>query len=355
MKNTLALVLSFFVIFGACFPSYSNQKGTRVFHGKFAGDDWQNRTAKEKQDILWNNIIANNQSAEFSVLNLVKLFAENMNPSFDDYRDDFIGMAGPFGYFERNKFVHTVGTVGKIQYESVGNHPYTGIFKGSKYGIIRLSTPGAYSSDSTQSFTPAAAIKFLRDGVPSANSFGIGSLEGSRDTFNFFTHDIYSSPVAPSLNESESLKLAAEKFLEASNWGMTGLQYLSLYSEDGTKQTPQFPFNLVYQGSKEVKAMFGDGFVTDYLPKLLSIIPVNTVLYNIWAEEPNQKPLLIGKVRLISQLTGSYFGDNIMFYQHIRKEDDFAIRPEWVAYANQIVKEQTSKPYFNGPDDLPNV
>jgi len=204
----------------------------------------------------------------------------------------------------------------------------------------------------SKNFSPASfrARLALREGA-----FGIGSLEGSRDTFNFFTHDVYSSPVAPSLNESESLKLAAEKFLEASNWGMTGLQYLSLYSEDGTKQKPYFPFNLVYQGSKEVKAMFGTGFVTDNLPQLLSKIPANIVLYNIWAEEPNQKPLLIGKVRLTSQLTGSDFGDNILFYQHIRKEDDFAIRPELVAYADQIVKDQTSKYYYNGPDDLPNV
>jgi len=276
-----------------------------------------------------------------------------MNPSFDSYRDDFVGMEGPFGYFNRSKFVHTVGTVGKFQLESVGNHTYSGIFTGAKYGIVRLSTPGAYNSQSTQSFVPAAAFKFLRDGVPSGNAFGLGSLEGSRDTFNFFKHDIYSSPITPSLNISLALRIAGEKFLEATNWAMTGLRFLAAYSQGGSKAVPHFPFNLVFQGSKEVRALFGDQFVTDNLPKLLSIIPANTVLYNIWAEEPNQKPLLIGKIRLTSQLTGSDFGDNILFYQHIRKEEDFALRPEWVPYANQVIAEQSSKPYFNGPNDLP--
>jgi len=356
MRGAIAIILSVYIILGACFGDFAGQSGLRKFYGKFGGDEWQNKTAKDKQSILWNNVIANTQSAVFSDLNIVELLAESMNPSFDSYRDDFIGMEGPFGYFNRSKFVHTVGTVGLVQYESVGTHPYTGVFQGSKYAIIRTSTPGAYSSDSTQSFTPALAIKFLRDGVPSANCFGIGSLEGSRDTFNFFKHDIYSSPVAPSLNESYALKLVSRKFLEASKWGMTGLHYLSKYNEAGVLQNPSvFPFNLVYQGSKQVKAMFGDGFVTDNLPQLLSTIPVNTVIYNIWAEEPNKKPLLIGNVRLLSKLTGSDFGDNIMFYQHIRKEEDFALRPDWVSFADQIVKDQTSKYYYNGPADLPDV
>jgi len=135
---------------------------------------------------------------------------------------------------------------------------------------------------------------------------------------------------------------------------MLGTSYLAAFDEQGNQEpNPRFPYNLVFQGSKQVKAMFGDGFVTDNLPQLVSKIPPNIVLYNVWAEEPNAAPLKIGEITLTTPLTASYFGDYGLFFQHIRKEEDFDLRPDWLGYATSLVKNQTSKYYYNGPNDLP--
>ena len=39
----------------------------------------------------------------------------------------------------RYKAIHSVGTVSKVKFISFGNSPYTGIFGGADYGLIRLS------------------------------------------------------------------------------------------------------------------------------------------------------------------------------------------------------------------------
>jgi len=221
-------------------------------------------------------------------------------------------------------------------------------------GIIRLSTPTAYDSSSTTSFVPALALKFLRDGVGSGNVLGINSLQGNPDTFNFFKHDLFSNPVALSSDAPYSYTLLAQKFFEATNWLMIGLSEMTGVDERGNKESVNnFPFTLVMQGTKQVKSLFGDEFVTDDLPSLVSRIPSGTPLYNLWGEEPSKPPVFIGQIILTSAFTSSEWGDNMLFFQHTRKELDFNLRPHWVNYATDLVAKQGSKPYYNGPADLP--
>lgn len=50
---------------------------------------------------------------------------------------------------------------------SDGDHPFTGLFEsGADYGFIRMSMAGAPAKDKT---TPGIGLKFLRDGMDSAN------------------------------------------------------------------------------------------------------------------------------------------------------------------------------------------
>jgi len=318
------------------------------------GNRYQNKTAAEKQTILWTEIAADTNSAEFSSEGIVKVLSESMDPTFDAYQDDLEGLDGPLDIFNRSKPIHTVGAVAKMRFVSSGKHPYTGIFKGTTYGLVRLSTPTAYGSSATTSFVPAVALKFLRDGIHSGNVLGINSLQGNPDTFNFFKHDLYSSPLALSSDAGIAEKFIRGKFLEATDWVMIGLSDMSAFDEKGRKENSNsFPFNLVIQGSKEVKAIFNDQFVTDNLPQLVSTIPSGTPLYNLWGEEPNKDPVFIGQVILTTGFTGSDFGDNMLFFQHTRKEEDFSIRTDWVHYAHEAVKQQSSKPYYNGSGDLP--
>jgi len=102
-----------------------------------------------------------------------------------------------------------------------------------------------------------------------------------------------------------------------------------------------------------VKSLYSDDFISSKLPDVLAKIPENSTVYNVYAEEPNVQTTLIGQIKINTPFTSSNFGDNDLFFQHIRKENDFNIRPDWVSYAQSIVDQQSSAPYFNGPDDLP--
>jgi len=66
--------------------------------------------------------------------------------------------------------------VGKARWESVGEHQYTGIFRsGGDTGFARLSTSAPVNEDvdsEEEKMTPTIAVKFLRDHIDSANTFG---------------------------------------------------------------------------------------------------------------------------------------------------------------------------------------
>jgi hypothetical protein len=93
----------------------------------------------------------------------------------------------------RRKLLNTVGIVGKVSFQIINNEPgYTGIFdSGADYGIIRFSTfvkpveIGATEQLGYGTYTPAMALKFLRNNVPAGNIFGMYSID-SKDSWNFF-------------------------------------------------------------------------------------------------------------------------------------------------------------------------
>ena len=122
----------------------------------------------------------------------------------------------PFG--ERKKLIHSVGVVGKVKFISDGNHPYTGIFKGADYGVIRLST--MYKPSPTQPMVPGFGLKFLRSGQESANIVAMGRSTGwggQPGDWNFFSRTQSNHIVNMGL-DSETDYLRAQKFSEGSKY-----------------------------------------------------------------------------------------------------------------------------------------
>ena len=68
----------------------------------------------------------------------------------------------------RHKTTHPQGVVAKINWENVGGHPYTGMFKGADTGYVRLSSAAAVNYDKPTS-VPNMGVKLLRDDHDSAN------------------------------------------------------------------------------------------------------------------------------------------------------------------------------------------
>jgi len=81
--------------------------------------------------------------------------------------------------------------------------------------------------------TPGLTLKFMRDGVKSANIFAMISLEG-QSSFNLFEHDLTNHVPNIGPNAIFALKALAAKFKTASNWPtMIGLKDCADFDQSG--------------------------------------------------------------------------------------------------------------------------
>jgi len=137
-------------------------------------------SAKMKRDLIWKKVTANTSSHKF--INPAPMFLESMDPVFKAKGD--IMPKALIG--SRKKFIHQVGTVGKVKFVSNGNHKFTGILKGADQGIVRFSS-AAQPSDKSP-LGPGMGLKFLRDGQDSANFVAMFSVNG-QPSWNFFENN----------------------------------------------------------------------------------------------------------------------------------------------------------------------
>ena len=78
-------------------------------------------------------------------------------------------------YGTRTKYIHSVGAVGKVEFVPNPSN-FTGMFSKADFGLVRLSS--AVQPTSSQPLAPGMGLKWLRDGVDSANLVSMYSLEG---------------------------------------------------------------------------------------------------------------------------------------------------------------------------------
>ena len=96
-----------------------------------------------------------------------------MKPTFRHVGDT---MPSRMHFFTRKKVVHTQGVVVQVKFIPSGiSHPFTGMFRGADYGIMRMSLA---TEPSDNNLVPGIGLKFLRSGVESANVVVMNSVEG---------------------------------------------------------------------------------------------------------------------------------------------------------------------------------
>ena len=146
------------------------------------GPDYIALPATDKLDRIWENCADDQTSANWlGMLEIGEIMFEDMCPTFNTEGDQMpLGWTGNV----RQKYIHTVGTVGKVEWVDMGGHPYTGIFKGATKGIARLSL-AQEPSPPALSTAPGMGLKFLRDGVDSANLVAMFDVAG-QESWNFF-------------------------------------------------------------------------------------------------------------------------------------------------------------------------
>jgi len=77
----------------------------------------------------------------------------------------------------RKKRTHPVGTHTKVELIAHPDTPYTGMFRGAKHGVMRISET-FMTAPQTPKTTPGHAVKLFRDGMYSANFLAMFALDG---------------------------------------------------------------------------------------------------------------------------------------------------------------------------------
>ena len=227
------------------------------------------------------------------------------------------------------KHLHARGSVAKIKYVSVGEHPYTGMFKGLDCGFIRLSLtsrpPRAPAPG--KGVAPGAAIKFLVDGKPSVNVSALPSLIPQGHNFNFFENAL--SNIVPrwmSMGASlvHTIFGSATKYPERLNLAEVG----SIQADGQVVPKPVYPYQIfLVPGDPQLQFAREPHEIREDFHK----IPEGTVLYRVQAvtkdfdystyKEEDKADLLaasvhIGNIVTTSSFLSSEFGDSKLFFRH---------------------------------------
>lgn len=298
----------------------------------FNGPEYIAKSAAEKSAQMWDAVMKDTRSGKwYNAVEMGTIMTESMSPTFETEGDE-MGKGMLFG--TRGKYIHTVGTIGQVGWVSTGNHPYTGIFEGADKGYVRCSVAKEPSKRSDV-FAPGIGVKFLRDGVDSANFVAMYSVDGQHG-WDFFKNDFTNHIPAG----SKALWLLEKKFATVTHFIQeVGLSDMAGYKQDGTKiDTPVFPFSLRFHPTGELStpdAYAGHPFTEDLMK-----VPVSSTLWEVWAYD---KPAALGGVethiadlKLTSDMTSSKWGDEHFFIRHQFMDDDVALHPEWEPYLDKF-------------------
>ena len=96
------------------------------------GEHYLSLLRDEKSDVLWSKIIENDEMGKNWHNEVTRI---NVSSVFDEHGDEMDC---------RHKTISSQGNVGKIVWEDLGGHNYTGVFQGGDTGFIRLSSPFNY-------------------------------------------------------------------------------------------------------------------------------------------------------------------------------------------------------------------
>jgi len=300
-------------------------------------DSYEAQTSKQKENQLWNNIMAAGNIGKSgpipSLPDTVKTaLTESMITVFDDHWDVM-----PEG---RRKVIHAQGALCKVDLD-VTSQEYTGLFSSGKaQGIARMGS--ATNAGSAIGIHPGLSLKFLRSGVKSANFVALAPAPTTKN-YNYFWRSL-SNIVAP----AKALQITG-KFQQATGCiNQVGLSDVCQYSEDGQmSEVTKFPYEIMFEHT-------GQGFSSEKtsaaeLIESLSSISAGVKLFDVYthssptAKKQGKKEKL-GTLTTTSQCVQSLFGDAALFFRHQRMEEDFALRPDWIASAGNNGCKPSNKP-----------
>lgn len=284
--------------------------------------DYESWTASRKQAFLWDEKILKSKYDRLPALrkiNVIGLFLTALRAKMDLHSDQ-----APRNW---KKAIHAHASLAKIKFVPAPDTPFTGLFKGADYGLLRCSVTG---DPADRGFAPGLAIKFLVDGKPSENFSALVSLTGQGNNYNFFVNEF--SNIVPVVNQFGP-KLINFIFRRVSRYPTKlSLQDLSETDQHGqTQLTPRYPAQIFLVPNPSIQ--FPDSPPHDFRDDLATIAP-GTQLFSIYGidsslEEkvaPNgldqpasrQNAQWIGSIETTSEFVCSAYGDSQLFFRHQR-------------------------------------
>ena len=193
-----------------------------------------------------------------------------MNLSFDTVSDSM-----PIG---RVKRTHPRGVTTMMEFIAASGTPYTGIFRGCKHAVMRISEFAMTAKEQPKT-APGHAVKFLRDGMASANWFAMFAFDG-QDSFNFFKNRW--TNILREMDNQCAKETIGKHLAEVSDFtGAMSVMELAEYDQFGNQEEkPHWPFQI----DVEPYDVYGwtDQYQNDFQDQL-SIIPENTVMFKVFA------------------------------------------------------------------------
>jgi len=285
----------------------------------FSSDEYIKLSANKKMDRLWSEISHDQTSfGWYNIAQVGMLMMSDLKPTFEAKGDIL-----PEG---RKKLIHTVGSIAQAKWISTGNHPYIGVFQGASNFLIRYSIatmPSRLSGNEPAGadFAPGISLKFLRDGIDSANLVAMFSPSG-QPSWNPFAFD-FTNYFQLNKVKMDKMPILA-KFATFTNYASAvGVKGMAEHTHDGkTVLKPRYPFQLIFRPTKNVKSRFPDYYSEDFTDQLATI-PAGTPLYDVYAlDEPNCPEVKIATIVITTDFIKSKFCDEKLFFRHSCIEDD---------------------------------
>ena len=287
----------------------------------FDTPQYQSLSAKCKEELIWKKVLEDGTREKFFTgFEFESLFKQDMNHSYDVVSDTM-----PQG---RKKVTHPVGCVSKMEFIAHPKSTYTGIFRGAKHAIQRISET-VKTVPHISKTVPGHGMKFLRDGMYSANWVAMFSFDG-QTSFNFFKNR-WTTILREPNNICARQTIGKHLATVTDHIGATSVMDLAMWDQYGVEEAhPHWP----YQIDVEPYDVYGwtDEYQNDFQDQMKEI-PMNTVMYKVIAydtpPEIGGEEILAGWLVTRSDQISSKWGDQKLFFQHRRMDDDIKRRPHY--------------------------
>jgi hypothetical protein len=280
--------------------------------------DYQTWRAQAKLDFLWEQRILPSQYTalpRLKKIDILGLFLTPLKTKMDRSSDE-----APESW---QKALHAHGTVAKVRFRPDPETPFTGLFKGADYGLLRLSVTG---DPAARGFAPGLALKLLVDGKPAANLSALVSLEGQGKNYNLLANEF--SNIVPEATRLGP-KLINLLFRRVSRFPtQLYLQDFAAVTQTGqTEPQPHHPDQIFLVPNPALQfPTTPHDFRQDF-----ATVSAGTLLFDVYGVDPKrgsdqligkpeyrQQAELIGQIETTSEFVASDYGDRRLFFRHQR-------------------------------------